>query len=237
MKNVLILALSCETPPYKEMMETSMRTWDSHSIEGAETIYYCGKSKNKNTDKIVYFNVEESLYSMGHKTLQAFEWAINNKNFDYLARPNSSCYVRKQKLVDYVQGLPEEKLYLGLITNSCYNIEYMWGGGQYILSRDVVELIVKNKHLWNHTYTEDVSIADVLRKLDVPFNGNGNACSINMKPEGGYSCIVYGEGQSMDFTDFKDMEKLDRQFFIRVKQDLKRHLDLEVMNKLYQAGI
>lgn len=237
MKKVLLLVLSCETPPYDKLMQTSIETWDSPIVDGIETIYYCGKSKKSNTDKIIYLNTHDSFQTMGEKTIEAFEWAVNNKQFDYLARPNASCYVRKKKLIEYVQNLPNSNLYLGLITQSCYNIDYIWGGGQYILSRDVVELIVKNKHKWNHKYTEDVSIADLVTKLGVPMNGNGNACSINKKPDGGYLCIVYGQGASMDFTDFSDMDKLENQFFIRVKQDLKRHEDIEIMHKLFKSNI
>lgn len=240
MKKALVLVLSCETPPYNTHMKASMETWDSRNVDGIETVYYLGRSKSKqSTDRIIYLNTPDSFKTMGAKTVEAFEWAINNKQFDYLARPNASCYVRKENLMKYVQNLPTENLYLGLKVNSCYNIEYMWGGGQYILSRDVVELIVKNKHLWNHTYTEDVSIADLLTKLGIPLNGAGNACSINMKPEGGYSCICYqkNSGDGFDFTDFADMNKLENQFFIRVKQDLKRHLDIEIMHKLFQANI
>lgn len=237
MKKVLALVLSCETPPYDKLMQTSINTWDSRHVEGIETIFYCGKSKKTNTDKIIYLNTPDSFLTMGAKTVEAFEWAVNNKQFDYLARPNASCYVRKQKLVNYAQSLPAEKLYLGLKTYSCYKIEYMWGGGQYILSRDVVELIVKNKDKWNHKYTEDVSISDLLIRLGIPLNGGGNACSINKNADGGYSCIVYGEGASMDFRDFTDMNKLENQFFIRVKQDLKRHLDIEIMNELFKSNI
>lgn len=239
MKKALVLVLSCETPPYDKLMQTSIGTWDSPIVEGVETVFYCGKSKKNNTDKIIYLNTQDSFHSMGEKTVEAFEWAINNRQFDYLARPNASCYVRKKKLIEYVQNLPESNLYLGLITKSCYNIDYIWGGGQYILSRDVVELIVKNKEKWNHTYTEDVSLADLLTRLGVPMNGTGNACSINAKPEGGYSCICYqhNQGGGIDFTDFSDMNKVENQFFIRVKQDLKRHLDIQIMEELFKANI
>lgn len=237
MKKVLTLVLSCEAPPYDTLMQASLETWDSRVVDGVETIYYCGKSKKHNTDKVIYLNTPDSFHTMGAKTVEAFEWAVNNKQFDYLARPNASCYVRKQKLHNYVQTLPEQNLYLGLITKSCYGVDYIWGGGQYILSRDVVELIVKNKSKWNHSYTEDVSIADLLARLGVPMDGKGNACSLNKKPEGGYTCFVYGEGENMEFTNFADMDKLENQFFIRVKQDLKRHQDIEIMKELFKSNI
>lgn len=237
MKKVLILVLSCETRPYDKMMEASMQTWDSKIVDGVQTIFYCGKSRKPNSEKVIYLNTVDSFPTMGQKTIEAFEWAIANTSFDYLARPNSSCYVRKQKLLDYAQNLPKENLYLGLITDSCYGIKYIWGGGQYILSRDVVELIVKNKHMWNHSYTEDVSIADLLTKLGVPMNGSGNACAINKNEDGKYTCFVYGQGENMEFTNFLDMHNLQHQFFIRVKQDLKRHEDVEIMHELFKSNI
>ena len=239
MKKVLILVLSCETPPYNTHLKASLETWDSRSVEGAETIFYCGKASKPNTEKVIYMKTPDSYHTMGAKTLEAIEWAVNNKQFDYIARPNASCYVRKQNLVNYIQNIPSENLYLGLKVASCYGIDYIWGGGQYIISRDVAELIVKNKHMWNHSYTEDVSIADVLTKLGVPLNGSGNACSINTKPDGGYSCICYqhNSGAGFDFTNFEDMSRLENQFFVRVKQDLKRHLDIEIMHKLFNANI
>lgn len=239
MKKVLTLVLSCETPPYNEMMKVSMETWDSRIVEGVETIYYCGKSKNTSTDKVVYLTTEDSFLTMGAKTIEAFEWALNNKEFDYLARPNSSCYVRKQILLNYVQNLPAEKVYLGLKVASCYKVDYVWGGGQCILSRDVVELVVKNKEKWNHTYTEDVALAALLVPLGVPINGSGNACALHVTPSGTYTCITYENngGGGIEFTDMAEMAKLENQFFIRVKQDQKRHLDLHVMRELHKSNI
>lgn len=239
MKKVLILVLSCEDNPYDKLMQASLETWDRKVVEGTETIFYCGKSKEKRTDKVIYLNTKDSFKTMGQKTLEAFEWALNNKQFDYLARPNASCYVRKQKLVDYVQNLPADNLYLGLKVESCYGIDYMWGGGQYILSRDVVQLIVDNKHKWSNDYTEDVSISALLQQLNVPLNGSGNACAINKKPDGSYSCITYENngGGGIDFTDMADMHKLENQFFIRVKQDGNRNEDINIMHKLYQAEV
>lgn len=240
MKKVLALVLSCEAPPYDKLMQTSIDTWDSRQVEGIETVFYCGRSKTKQSnDKIIYLNTEDSFLTMGAKTIEAFEWALNNKQFDYLARPNASCYVRKKQLLDFCQNLPSEKLFLGLKVQSVYNIDYLWGGGQCILSRDVVELMVKNKNEWNHNYTEDVSMADLASRLGIELNGNGYACSINMKPDRSYTCITYGDkGEaSIDSNDISDMSKLSNQFFIRIKQDSNRQLDIEIMNNLFKSGI
>lgn len=238
MKKVLVFVLSCETPPYDRHLQTSLETWDTRQVDGCESIFYCGKSHKKNTDKVIYLNTKDSFATMGAKAVEGFEWALNNKSFDYLARPNSSCYVRKQILTDYVQNLSDTNLYLGLKTQSCYNVEYMWGGGAYILTRDVVEKIVQNKSKWNHNYTEDVSISALLQKLGVPLTAEGHACALHKKGNT-YSCITYqgSTGGGFDFTDMSEMHKLTNQFFIRVKQDLRREEDIYIMKELFKHGI
>ena len=92
-KKVLILVLSSDFPPYSQMIQTSKGTWNSVQVDGCETVFCCGNSKKKSSDDIIYFPVENGLYDMGHKTIAMLEWALQNKEFDYIARTNASCYV------------------------------------------------------------------------------------------------------------------------------------------------
>lgn len=232
MKKVLILIVSSQEKPYGKMMETSLKTWDSINVDGVESVFYCGEPLKENTDKIIYFPIKESLHTMGEKTLQAYEWALKNREFDYIARVNSSCYVNKKELIKYVQGLPHKEVFAGLTVNaSDKNEKWMWGGGQYIISRDVIELIVENRALWNHSIMEDVAVSHLINKLYIPYI-NGKACSINKKDKG-WVCFAYGS-ENFEFTDFADIKKLDGQFFIRVKQDHDREQDEFVMNELFK---
>jgi hypothetical protein len=224
---VLVLVISCQNEPYKKMMETSLSTWDSIHVDGVETVFYCGNPVKENTDKIIYFPIEESLFSMGEKTLRAYEWALKNKQFDYIARVNSSCYVNKKELIKHVQTLPKYKLFSGLIVNS--TPPWVWGGGNYIISRDVIEEIVDHKYLWDHKIMEDMAASYVVSKLNIPFTP-GKACSIEKRPTGWF-CLCYG-GESKEFTDFKDL-KVD-QYFFRVKQDGRRDNEDYIMKELYQ---
>ena len=234
MKKVLILVISADVHPYEEMINTSLKTWDSIEVPNCETIFYCGQSNKKDTDKVIYLPIKDGLFQMGYKTILALEWALRNKEFDYIARVNSSCYVRKDLLVDHCQALPTENLMQGLVTESCYGIDYCWGGGQYIISRDLVKQVVTHKSLWNHKIIEDVSISDLITRIGVPLNGDGNAYSIN-KTDNGWSAFVYGVGENMEFTDFSDLKQLESQYFIRVKQDGNRPMDKIVMENLYGA--
>lgn len=226
---VLILVLSADFPPYDQMIQTSISTWDSIKQDECETIYYCGLSKKPNTDNIIYLPVKESYGSMGHKTIQALELALNNKEFDYIARVNSSCYVRKKQLMDYVNELPKDNVFSGLVVKD--KKDWVWGGGHYVISKDVVQRIVKNKGNWNHSEIEDKAMSYLVSEIGVPFM-DGNACSINKK-ENDWSCLAYGFTESFNFDTFEDLEKLDKQYFIRVKQDGERQTDEVIMRGIF----
>ncbi len=232
MKKVLILVMSSQNHPYQKMIETSLQTWDSINVDGVESVFYCGNPMKENTDKIIYFPLNESYATMGEKTLRAYEWALNNKEFDYVARVNSSCYVNKKELIKYIQTLPDKNVFAGLeVVASDICEKWMWGGGQYIISKDVIELIVENRDMWNHNAMDDQAISFLANKLNIPYY-QGKACSID-KGKDGWVCTSYGE-PSIEFTDFADMNKLDNQYFIRVKYDLDRTVDEYIMKQLYQ---
>jgi len=116
MRNILILVLSADFAPYSDMVRTSMSTWDSIDEQGMETVYYFGEHKNsepQSFQKSVYLPIDESLNNMGRKTLMALEWALKNKNWDYIARPHSCIYVNKKELREYIDSLPEHDVYSG----------------------------------------------------------------------------------------------------------------------------
>ena len=117
LKTCLILVIGCDLEPWRVMAETSQQTWDSVDVKGTETIYYFGRPVKDNTDKAIYFDIEEDYYSMFEKMLCAFEWALQNKEFDFVARVNSSCYCDKKKLIEYVQTLPDENVLAGGFVN------------------------------------------------------------------------------------------------------------------------
>ncbi len=231
MKKVLILVLSCETPPYNKMVDTSKQTWDAVEVDGVETVYYFGNHNDKRTDlNCVYLPVNESLHDMGEKTVQALEWALNNKDFDYIARINSSCYVDKNKLLVYAQTLQKDNLFEGLLVKRPESYDFIWGGGQFLISKDVVQMIIDNKTEWNHSYMEDESLSLLVNKLSIPFT-DGSACSINMHGNK-WLLLSYGNGESIEFTDFKDI-KDSPHYFYRVKQDGKRNFDEYIMKQMY----
>ncbi len=234
MKKVLILVLSSDFYPYDKMIKTSIASWDSIEVEGVETIFYCSQKDNpkrRSTDKVMYFDVDNGLYDMGRKNLAMFEWALANKKFDYVARVNASCYVEKINLIQYVQALPTENVFAGAEADSQNGFKYLWGGANYLISRDVLQKIVDNKTLWNHGYMEDESISLVVSALGIPYS-QGYSGAIDKMPEG-WRCISYG-GESITFNEFSELKRLNHHFY-RVKMDGQREMDKYVMEQLYKA--
>jgi len=232
-KKVLILVLSADFEPYSTMITTSQKTWDSIEEEGMESIFYCGESTKPNTDKIIYLPVGEGLHMMGRKLLLAFEWALKNKEFDYIARVHSSTYVNKKELLNYVQDLPTENVFAGAVADSQNGFKYCWGGAHYIISKDVVQKIVDSKNDWEHKYMEDESMSLIVASCGIPFTA-GKSGSID-KLEVGWHCISYGDGcESISFNDFSEVVRL-RHHFYRVKNDKNRDVDKFVMEELFRV--
>jgi hypothetical protein len=228
MKKILVAVISCQDYPYGDMIGTSMNTWDSVHVEGCETLFYCGLPQKQNTDKIVYFNIKESLHSMGFKDLLFFEYALT-KEWDYMARVNSSCWVHKKELTEYCQTLPDTNVFAGL--KVAVEPPWMFGGGQFLMSRDVIQAIVDNKHLWDHRLMEDMAMSYVINQLGIPYT-QGNAVSLDNMTSGLKRCTVYGNAEGYDFKDWDEFKKLKGQYFYRVKVDGHRHMEPEIMRKL-----
>lgn len=230
-KKILNLVLSCDNPPYDKMVQTSQETWDSINVEGIETVYYFGESEKPNTEKCIYLPIRDTLGNMGLKTMMAFEWALKNKEFDYLARPHSCIYVNKKALKEYVELLPTQNVFAGLkvIDNPCW----LWGGIGLILSRDIVQKLVDGKGKLLRTQMEDKAISYLANELGIPFT-QGRGCSIDKIGEGAmWQCTCYGT-ESFIFDNFYDVTKSAGQYFYRVKNDSDRNVDEYVMRELFK---
>ncbi len=231
MKKVLIMVVSSQYEPYLEMWRTRLSTWDKPQIENVETVFYFSNPVKENTDKEIYFNLPEVYQTMGEKMLLAFQWALDAREFDFIARVNSSCYVDKKELIKYVQTLPTKNLFAGgIVIDQNGNHDFCWGGLQYVISKDVIEKILHNKNRWQHNLMEDVSLSYLVKELKIPFT-SGRGCSID-KAENGWRCLTYGGGENFEFTEFEDIKKANGQFFFRVKQDGKRWVDKFLMEQL-----
>lgn len=230
MKKVLILVLSHLSPPYANLMRVSRETWDSVDVEGVETVFYLGKVDFPVDSKVLITSAEDTFFNMGRKDLDAFQWALNNKEFDYIARVNSSCYVNKKMLLEYCQTLPTENMMSGVEAEHPNGIKYLWGGTQYIISRDAIQKIVDHKESWNHEIMEDQAMCLVSKEAGIDWHKATRSCSID-RGSNGWNLISYGN-KSVSFREFSEL-KNDEHVFFRIKQDNDRRKDLEIMRELF----
>lgn len=239
MKRVLIAVVSARQHPYGAMINTSMDTWDAEECEGTETVYYCARwanqhnavEINRDQHRVLYFDTPEAYATMGTKNILFFQWALSNREWEYMARVNASCYVHKRRLLEHVQSLPESNVMRGLIVDDKQRGPWIWGGGQFLMSRDVVQSLVDNANKWNHAEIEDVAMSLLAREIGIPLV-DGMALTIDKTPEG-WRAMTYGSPiTAFNFTDFPEINQQQDQFFYRVKNDSDRTVDAHVMRQL-----
>ena len=238
MKNVLILVLSCNQDPYPMLTQSSLDTWDSIDVDGVETRFFFGLNRCPSNPKCIHFDVQDRYEDMGRKCILAYEWALRSDiKWDYIARVNSSCYVRKIRLLDQCQYLDSKNVFRGVGTPGPEGRTFIWGGAQYIISRDVVEQMIAHKDKWPHKYMEDVAMSFHVADLGRPLDTGGYACGVNRLPAK-WLCLAYHDHQQsgFEFDHMCEMHRAKDQYFVRVKQDLKRHLDVQIMKDLFLCG-
>jgi hypothetical protein len=163
--------------------------------------------------------------------MEAYEHALTIPDWDFVARTHSSTYVHKRNLVDFCETLHRKNLLCGLLVTGVK--PFLWGGGSYIMSRDVIEQLVANKDKWNNAIMEDNSLTDLANELGIPLSGNGRMATIDQHGDE-YQVTVYGTGQGFTFTDWDDVNKAQPHFYWRCKQDLRRHEDLMIFRELHK---
>jgi hypothetical protein len=97
------------------------------------------------------------------KTLAALNYVLENYEFDYLMRVNSTCYFNQQALEEYLRKNLGSTVYAGPIASGK---EFVSGWG-ILLSRDCTKLLVSSFSKEDQTYFDDEAIGKVLKKRDV----------------------------------------------------------------------
>ena len=195
--------------------------------------FYYGKPVYKDTDLDWYFDCLDNITNIGHKTLKAFERALL-KEWDYLFRPNSSLFVNQNKLIEFLQDKPRLNFASGINGLSPENILFLAGSG-YIISRDVVQLIVDNKDLWNHNYIDDVAISELMQRLGVVFDRTYRSMGIKVTKEGFDVWQNNNATVSLHkFSKLTDIPFLTDHFHIRVNNanGKDRNTDIQLMKEL-----
>lgn len=237
MKTVLIFVMTSAGVPYPELMEVSERTWANGAMGGVETLFYSNEERPA-AENLIRVPAGGSIYDMGRKNLLAYKWALENRQWDFMARVNASCYVSRKRLVEWVQTQPTTGLFQGCQAALGGGNIYLWGGGQYLISRDVVQAMVDNGDKWDHSLMEDMAMSKLVLELGLALNVNCRSCTVNKRPND-WLCIDYINGgqAGFEFSDFKEFAEKNSCHFIRVKQDSDRTQDVRIMQELYKYGV
>lgn len=232
MNRVLIAVLSTRHDPWGPMVQQARDTWDSVDVEGVETIFYTGAPASALADRLIGFPVEDDYLTIYRKNLYAYEWLLRHRgDWDIMCRVNASTYVHKERLMEYCQSLPTEGLVRGARVHVTDRAEpWMWGGYNFIFSRDVVADLVDHPGYWPRGEMEDVQHSAVLHALGYSFDVPIPATSIEQAPGGWRLISTVGEGG--DFDDFATLAD-GPHFLFRCKQDGERHRDGEIMRALH----
>jgi hypothetical protein len=174
-KNILILLLSSHKYPSPRNEDAQNFTWIKDAQKcGIEVIQFIGGYEKRDYVKpYLRLTSGDSIEDVGYKTIETFDWALQNKKFDYIFRVNSSSYVNINKLIHFIENVQEGSLYAGkIIELSMLNLRFISGSG-IILDKDSVRNIVENKKLWNHSFIDDVAMGDICTNLNIsPTSGN-----------------------------------------------------------------
>lgn len=243
MKRILIAVLSCPNGVYPMLMNAQMDTWDSEPVDGVQSFYYMGRPHGPwlhfADPRMGFFEVDEDYTMIGHKNLLAFKHALDHFDFDYMARVNASCYVSKGNLFRYCQDLQDEGLFIGMVTEDSKKRPFVIGGGQYIISRDVVQLITDHGGLWDHGEAEDFAMSKIVSDLGIPWSGPGKHCCVERR-NGKWNCLVRNsptDDYRSDMSDLSEMKQVTGHHFFRVNQSPNRDMDVFVMKELKKAGL
>ena len=98
---------------------------------------------------------------LGLRTLLALGYALDNYDFDYIFKINSSAYVDGELLLRELDNFAIDNVYAGVV-GEAFRFDKFASGAGTLISRDVAEKIVSAKSRWRFGLIEDVAMADVV---------------------------------------------------------------------------
>ena len=112
---ILFMVLHSEAEPWRAIGEAQLATWMPHMPDGCSALHYVGGARRAHLDgaTLRLEASEGALARLGPKTLEAFAWAVANRDFDYVFRTNTSSYVDAQLLQEFMAAKPRERYYGG----------------------------------------------------------------------------------------------------------------------------
>jgi hypothetical protein len=170
---VLLLIIASDEPIYDELQ----RLWKSYMHLDREHVeaYFIKADPNLQQpyeirDDVLWTKTDESwIPGILNKTILSFECMLPRiiNEFDYVVRTNLSSFYIFPRLLKFLEHLPKNGCYSSVRTQG--PDVYFGSGCGFILSPDVVELLVeKKRELFDSVYhADDVVIGDYLHRNQI----------------------------------------------------------------------
>lgn len=158
---------------YKEIAECSRKTWLSNKHSDIRSFFYFGAENYEELqdsylegDKL-FLKCPDNWVDGGLnyvsilKMVKAFEFCLDNFDFDFLLRTASGTYVNYDNLFNFTNQLPDDFSYGGIFIGNHFNEQpVVWAAGHAILmSQKFAKLVVENKDLLlSYNFIDDVAL-------------------------------------------------------------------------------
>lgn len=151
-KKVLILSMSCNQERYINEENAIRQTWGEEILEGKydniELLFYRGDSDSTYLEKdVLHLTSNDTLTGSYQKTIDCFKWLVENKEFDYIIRTNTSTYINVDAIQQFLNFDVDENITCGsyLLLNHINNFIPFCPGFYLIFSKKTIELLIKNR--------------------------------------------------------------------------------------------
>lgn len=137
---------------YKKLLSASMDTCFNKEYEEIKTFFIFGRKNGSqySSEYLLegnnfYYNKEESYELILEKTVSFFEFCLLNLDFDYIFRTHIGSYVDLPLMKKHFESLNLDAENVYCAYPGVYRGQLYGSGAGFFISKDLVELIVKNK--------------------------------------------------------------------------------------------
>lgn len=239
MKKIFILTMSCNDPFFENQIKIIQETWASKLPENITWIYYTGDNNKIEIDgNHLKLTSEDDLENSFKKTWQAM-LALNNNDFDYLVRTNTSTYINIPLLNEFINAISTDDVTYAADIYSLSEagaptpLDLFPRGNCMILPKKHVDIICKDGYRYAYLEkVDDMMIGNIINSYYID-RKEDYLDHIKGIPHGWYKCVpglannghqLCKYGNSVGGFDFyKD--------FISVQ--IKRYRERELEEKQY----
>jgi len=146
-------------PENSSKIKTQEIYWTNGTAgDGFDPVIVEEKRKPFAIDDCIYSDTPEGRGNLYYKTLDGFQWLLENENFDYILRVNCGSYIDLPLMLKIVKEIGiKDNVYAGV--NGSYpnshnkhqpSVINFASGAAFLVSKNLIENIVKNRNSIDH---------------------------------------------------------------------------------------